>query len=54
MTPASVRFSGIRKRNGSVTFTVNDVTHATLTYESAGNHDPDSDSDGTSITVSKP
>jgi hypothetical protein len=43
--------------NGSgtpVTFTVDNVTHGSLTYSSAGNHDPDPDSNGTSITVNKP
>jgi len=40
--------------SGSVTFTVNDVTHATLTYDPLGNHDPDGDSDGTSISISGP
>ena len=38
--------TGIRKRNGSVQYAV--------TSESGGNHDPDGDSDGTTITVSKP
>ena len=49
----TVSQSGIAKRNGTVTFTVDDVTHATLTYQSADNHDPDGDSDGTTINVSK-
>ena len=31
----------IAKRNGDVTFTVDDVTHATLSYDGAVNHDPD-------------
>jgi hypothetical protein len=44
----------ILKRMGSVTFTVNNVTHASVTYASAGNHDPDGDSNGTTITVPKP
>ncbi len=38
----------------SVTFTVTSVTGAGLTYQSSGNHDPDGDSNGTSITVSRP
>jgi protocatechuate 3,4-dioxygenase beta subunit len=38
----------------SVTFTVDSVTHATNTYTPADNHDPDGDSDGTSITVLQP
>lgn len=38
----------------SVTFTVTGVTHASYSYNSAANHDPDADSDGTAITVAKP
>jgi hypothetical protein len=37
-----------------VTFAVNDVTHDTLNYDAAANHDPEDDSDGTIITVLKP
>jgi PKD repeat protein len=37
----------------SVTFTVTGVTHASMTYRAADNHDPDGDSNGTSITVNK-
>ena len=43
-----------RLRNGSVTFTVTGVTHATRTYQSSSNHDPDGDSNGTTITVVRP
>jgi serine protease AprX len=43
----------IRKRNASTTFTVGGVSHS-LAYDFAVNHDPDGDSNGTSITVSKP
>ena len=35
----------------TVTFTVTGVTHATLTYNAASNHDADGDSNGTSIVV---
>jgi hypothetical protein len=38
--------------NSSVTFTVDSVTHASLTYDPPANHDPDG-GDGTTITVSK-
>jgi hypothetical protein len=38
----------------SATFTVSSATHVSLTYQASDNHDPDSDSDGTSITVDKP
>ncbi len=34
---------------GDLVFTVDDVTHTTLTYASGDNHDPDGDSDGTVI-----
>ena len=37
-----------------MTFTVVNVTHATFTYKSADNHDPDGDSNGTAITLSRP
>lgn len=50
----SVTSGNIRKNKGSVTLTVSDVTHATLTYQSAANADPDGDSNGTTITVNKP
>jgi thermitase len=38
----------------SLTFTVTGVTHASLSYDASANHDPDGDSDGTSITVLRP
>ncbi len=40
-------------KGGSATFVVDDVSHATMSYHSAGNHDPDGDSDGTAIDISK-
>ena len=40
-------------KDGKATFTVDDVTHATLTYEPADNHDPDGDSDGTTSQLTK-
>jgi PKD repeat protein len=49
----TVSKSKIPKWNASVTFTVLNVTHATLTYASTNNHDPDGDSNGSSITVSR-
>jgi PKD repeat protein len=45
---------GLLKIPATVTFTVVNVTHATLSYQSADNHDPDGDSNGTSITLSRP
>jgi hypothetical protein len=31
-----------------------EISHATLAYNFAANHDPDGDSNGTAITVNKP
>jgi subtilisin len=50
----SVLKSGIPKRTSSVRFTVGNVTLSSLNYDSTGNHDPDSDSNGIFITVTKP
>jgi PKD repeat protein len=51
----SVSSDKLDNADNSVSFTVDGVTHASLTYEPADNHDPDgpSDSDGTTITISK-
>jgi hypothetical protein len=50
----TVTKSGIRKKFGKETFTVTNVTHATLTtYASGSNHDDDGNSNGTAIIVSK-
>jgi hypothetical protein len=46
--------NGIGLNHDSVTFNVTDVSHATHTYQASDNHDPDGDSDGTSIIVSQP
>lgn len=40
--------------NTTITWTVTGVTRSGYTYDSAANHDPESDSNGTSITVNKP
>jgi PKD repeat protein len=50
----TVSKTGIPKRTGTVQFTVGNLTHASLTYASGSNHDPDGSSNGTSVTVSKP
>jgi len=44
----------IAKSTSSVTFTVVSVTHPTMTYNAPENHDPDGDSNGTVITLSRP
>ncbi|MCH9052785.1 MAG: M36 family metallopeptidase, partial [Proteobacteria bacterium] len=48
----SVTHSGIHGKK--TTLTVNNITLDGYTYDAAANHDPESDSDGTAITVSKP
>ena len=50
----SVTSGDMRKRNGMAIFKVDQLSHAGLFYQSADNHDPYGDSDGTSITVTKP
>jgi len=46
----------LKSNVASVTLGITGVTHATdpLTYANSANHDPDGDSDGTDITVSRP
>jgi hypothetical protein len=44
----------VRKNTASLSFKVDSVTHATLGYDPGANSDPDGDSDGTTITVTKP
>ena len=41
-------------RSTSMTFTVTGISHATLAYQPVSNHDPDGDSNGTTITIQKP
>ena len=50
----TVTTGGIHRNTSSVTFTVDGVTHTSFDYTPTANHDPDGDSDGTTITVSKP
>ena len=45
-------WSGIRKKHGSVTFTVSSISGGN--YAFSANHDPEFDSDGTNIILSKP
>jgi serine protease AprX len=46
--------SGLGSRTTSVRFTVSNVSGSALTYNAAANHDPDGDSDGSSLTIAKP
>lgn len=50
----SITSDKIRKKKADVTFTVTNISHATLSYNAAANSDPDGDSNGTVITVLKP
>jgi len=47
-------YPSISNRRKFVTFTVNSLTKASYTYDSAANHDVDGGSDGTTIRVSRP
>jgi subtilisin family serine protease len=38
----------------SVTFSISSLTHATLGYQPSANHDPDGDSDGTTLVLTQP
>jgi hypothetical protein len=44
----------IWRKNRRVTFSVNDVTSSSFEYAAAENHDPDGDSNGAGIIVSRP
>jgi hypothetical protein len=46
--------SAIPRNTKSVVFTIVNATNSTFLYRSADNHDPDRDSNGTSVTVSNP
>lgn len=50
---AVVTSGNIRKNTDSTSWTVDSITHSSLTYDSTDNTDPDGDSSGTSITVFK-
>jgi hypothetical protein len=45
--------TGLKTSVTSVTFTVSNVSQASLTYKPSSNHDPDQDSNGTTIVVVK-
>jgi PKD repeat protein len=49
----AVSKAGIPKRTGSVNFTVANAALGTFVYKAADNHDPDGDSNGTTISVIK-
>ena len=41
------------KNSTTITFTISGISHSSLPYLSANNHDPDGDSNGTTITIQK-
>ena len=49
----SVTKSNIPRNTTSITFTVTNTTKTGFTYASAANHEPDGDSTGTAITITK-
>jgi subtilisin family serine protease len=50
----TVTKSGLSASTAKVTFSITGVSATSLTYTASSNHDPDGDSTGTSIVVSKP
>lgn len=46
--------TGIRRNVLSVNISISGISHTTLAYDSTANHDPDGDSNGTTIIVAKP
>jgi hypothetical protein len=45
--------SGIPRKTTTVGFTVASASHGAFVYQPAGNHDPDGDSNGTAISISR-
>lgn len=50
----SLTKSNIKTNIASVTFTVSDLSETDYQYQANDNHDPDTDSDGTVITINRP
>jgi hypothetical protein len=50
----SISKTGLSSTTSSVTFTVTKLTLSGYSYTAASNHDPDGDSNGTVIVVTKP
>jgi hypothetical protein len=49
-----ITLSSINRNRGSVNFTVDDVSASGYDYDAGSNYDPDGDSDGTTIVITKP
>jgi hypothetical protein len=50
----SVTSPNVSTKSASVTFTVTNVSQPSYTYQSSSNHDPENDSNGTAIIVTRP
>jgi len=50
----SITKTGLKTSVPSITFTLTNVTRSGLTYQASGNHDPDGESNGTTILILKP
>lgn len=50
----SITKSNIKSNVSSVAFSIDAVSHASMQYEPLANHDPDGDSNGTSISIPAP
>jgi hypothetical protein len=50
----SLTLKNLKSNVNSVIFTITDISADSAQYETVSNHDPDGDSDGTSITVIQP
>lgn len=50
----TVEKANLKLSSGTVTFTVDSVSHGTLTYTAEDNHDADGDSNGTAIDIAPP
>jgi len=50
----SMSSGNINNRKLTATMTVTAVSHASYSYQSSANHDPDGDSNGTTVVVNKP
>jgi choice-of-anchor B domain-containing protein len=50
----SITKNNIKRNSSSVTFAVTSLSQASLVYSAGLNHDPDGDSNGTTIVVAKP
>jgi len=50
----TVTKTGLSRSTSSVTFTITNITKSSLVYNAASNHDPDGESNGTTIVILKP